>query len=461
MPNPLPESRWTPELAAHLLNRAGFGGSPDEIAALHARGRKGAVEAMLDGAISGTPAPAWSAKPAEPIRRELMSLPPEEQKQKREEFRMERQEESRELVVWWMQRMRTTANPLREKMTVFWHGHFATSIRKVVSPRLMWRQNETLRQEAFRDFGTIVRAMSRDPAMLIWLDLHRSRRDNPNENWARELMELFTLGVGHYSETDVKESARAFTGYRIGRGAEFRFWPREHDDGSKTFLGQKGEWSGDDIIRIILEQPQCARFLCEKIWEFFVEDPAPPAVVNRLANAWVGAKYDVPALLRIIFSSEEFYAPAVRRTQIKSPVQWVISTARMLEIPLPGDLALLNALRQLGQVPFAPPNVKGWAGGKSWISASTLLFRYNLAGYLVGAIGRDAEIDYARIAPDALRDDPRKLVDALITRLFQEPIGSRERATFLEYAERKRPLGEKRIAGLLHLMMSTPQFQLT
>ncbi len=476
MLTPLPEKNWNLETAAHLLNRTGFGGTPDEIAQLHARGLEGAVDGFLQTSAEPdeTADRAWTA-PIDLLakRRELRELKsePAELREKRREMRREVHDELRDLRFWWLTRMKSTRAPLTEKMTLFWHGHFATSAQKVKGAYAMWRQNETFRAHALGNFSTLLKAISRDPAMMIYLDLAQSKKDHPNENWSREVMELFTLGIGHYREEDVRESARAFTGYRIDRKRNaFRFLARQHDETPKTFLGRTGNFSGDDILDLIVQEPACTQFIGRKLWGFFVEDEPSAPSVEAVAQLLRRHNFEVRPVLREIFLSHEFYAERVRRTQIKSPVQFLVQSCKLLETELPPAPAAENALRAMGQLLLAPPNVKGWDGGKSWVSTSTLLFRYNFANYLLNgtlhqpaappALQR-APADLARIAPAEDRKDPEKLIATLASRLFQAPAATKQRETFLAYLKAQgAEQTDETVRHLIHLLMSTPQFQL-
>jgi uncharacterized protein (DUF1800 family) len=472
----LPDAAWDRAKAAHLLNRAGFGGSPAEIAALHKRGMHGALDQLFDAPddVAQFPKPDW-AEPRDlrALRDEIRKLPEDERRSKMQAIRKEQQAQTMELIGWWLGRMRNSPNPLREKMTLFWHGHFATSMRKVRQSFLMWQQNETLRRNALGNFASLVKAISRDPAMMIFLDTNQSRRSRPNENFARELMELFTLGIGNYTETDIREAARAFTGYKINpRTGTFRFAQLQHDDGQKEFSGETGPFDGDDIIDLILEKPACAKFIVKKVWEFFVYENPEDGLLNQLAMNFRVGNYEIRPLMRQIFGSAEFYSPKAVRTQIKSPVQWLTQTAKICEAQPPRGRVVIQALRQLGQVPFAPPSVKGWDGGKSWITTSTLLLRYNLAGLFVGAAGpprnrRDRKylrwdgVDVARLVPQELRSDPHQLVQTLTVRVFQDPLTERQTEAFVGFWKNKSNPDDDDARGLLHLMMSTPHYQLT
>lgn len=464
-------------MAAHLLNRVGFGGSPNEIEQVHAQGLEESVNALLSPPAEPIDASAlpWNV----PVdirkkRQELRALKDDKNqfREKRKELRREQHGELRDLRYWWLERMQTTRAPLVEKMTLFWHGHFATSAQKVKETYFMWRQNETFRSHALGNFATLLKAVSRDPAMMIYLDLQQSRKAHPNENWARESMELFTLGIGNYTEKDVRESARAFTGYRIDQVRhEFRFVDREHDETTKTFLGRTGDFSGDDVLDIIVRQPACAQFIGRKLWRFFVEDEPSAPTVDAVAESLRRNDFELRPVLREVFLSADFYSDRVRRAQIKSPVQFLVQSCRLLETELPPTRAAEGAMLAMGQVLLAPPNVKGWDGGKAWVSTSTLLFRYNFANYLLAGTAQNPNappalqrnpIDLAKIVPADLRIRPNELIAALSRRLYQTPSPEKETATLLAYLRAQQsPTSDATMFHLLHLMMSTPQFQLT
>lgn len=388
----------------------------------------------------------------------------------RRELNGRERESMLDLRLWWLNRMRWTTFPLREKATLFWHGHFATSNQKVNDPYLMWRQNETLREHALGKFPALLKAMSRDPAMIRWLDLGSSSRKHPNENFAREVMELFSLGEGNYTEEDIQEASKCFTGYRIVQDqGTFRFAKRDHDDGVKTFFGKTGYYSGDDIIDMITARPECARFIARKLWKFFVSDKPAPDDVESVATLLMSNGYDIGATLGVIFQSGAFYEPSVMHGQIKGPVQWMIQTTKMLEIPLPDTQVLENSLSVLGQIVFNPPNVKGWDGGRAWISASSLLYRYNLAAYLMsgkarilgGGKGKNAVIPLGTIAPLSFRSDPEWLLDHLTFRIFNAPVAAKEMEGYRSFLNKHvTPYRDETIRDLMLVMMSTPAYQL-
>jgi uncharacterized protein (DUF1800 family) len=383
----LSKEKWTYDAAAHLAARAGFGESPSQLERWTQRGMEATVQELLHPDNDTTPPPSCAAPNQFIGLRESVreATSPDEKNEARRTLHQTIKQQLCELINWWTQRMLTTQAPLVEKMTLFWHGHFATSGLKVRSPYKLWQQNQTFRQHALGSFATLTKAVSRDPAMMVYLDLATSRPEHPNENFARELMELFTLGEGNYSEADIKESARAFTGYRIDRLEQFRFVKKQFDDGNKTFLQQTGNWNGDQIIDIILKQPAAARFITSKLWKFFVYEDPDSQLIDRLAELF-RQHYEIRPLLETIFSSEEFYSQRARDAIVKSPVQYVVESGRTLGVNIPSGRTLFVVYQRLGQVPFFPPNVKGWDGGKSWINTATLTFRYQLARQLVFGI---------------------------------------------------------------------------
>ncbi len=363
-----------------------------------------------------------------------------------------------QLRQWWLIRMRESPNPAREKATLFWHGHWATGIRKVKDPFLMHQQNETLRALALGPFPRLAKEITRDPAMILYLDLQTSSAKNPNENFAREVMELFTLGEGNYSETDIAEAARAFTGYRINRETGgFRFQAREADGKTKTVLGKTGPHSGDDVIDILVATPRCAEFLAGKLWSFYAGSPPSEPLQKALGAEYRRHGMETGKLLRTIFCSREFHSPEVVRRQIKSPVQWLVQSCKQLEIPLPAAKQSRTLLSNLGQTLFDPPNVKGWDGGRAWISSSTLLVRYNAAGHLVrGAGGERPDID--KLVPPA--QSPEQTADSLAWRIFQAPMPPALRKRTLDFLSENGTSSSTR-RDLLQLLMATPEYQLT
>ncbi len=292
---------------------------------------------------------------------------------------------------WWLYSILHSQHPLREKLTLFWHDHFATSIAKVQKTTLMYRQNLTLREHALGKFPAFLLAMSKDPAMLIWLDSNSNVKGAPNENYAREVMELFSLGVNSgYTEKDIREAARAFTGWHADEG-KFAFKPHLHDDGTKTVLKQTGKWGGDDVVRICVEQPVAARFLVRKLYRYLVSEAQVPPddFIEPLAASFRKSGYDIKALVRQMISSRHFFSAHAYRQKIKGPAEYVVGAVWALTDRNVPQGALINQLETMGQALFAPPNVKGWPGGTAWLNTSTILARHNFANQVTAGGLRD------------------------------------------------------------------------
>lgn len=500
---PPAKGNWTRGEARHLLSRAGFGGSPDEIGRFHAMGREKAVDFLLnpEERVEAHPKPEWAdlktamADMAEMMmeRREMMAetrgLSAEEAEKKRREMQREIQQESRkqglEAQHWWFNRMLKTKAPLREKMTLFWHDHFATSVQKVRQPVLMLKQNDLFRDHAFGNFRELTQQVVRDPAMMLYLDTQRSSKSKPNENFAREIMELFTLGEGNYTEEDVKQAARAFTGYQLNRlNGEVMQSARAWDDGEKTIFGKTGPYNGKDVVNLIFKKDACAKFMAVKLWEFFAYEKPVDSAMEDLAATFRKYDYELKPVLREIFLSREFYGEKAMTTQIKSPIQYLVQLLKELEMESAPMGFPIMGQTQLGQVLFMPPNVAGWDWGKAWINTNTLLTRYNLAGSLTkgntgkgmsrggGAMKRMAERrgklnggiapDFAKIAVESERNDTTKLVDDLIARFFCVAIPAKARESFIAYADTKKGVSftDQELGELCHLMLSTPYYQL-
>ncbi len=289
------------------------------------------------------------------------------------------------LKAWWMYRLLFSPDPLGEKLTLQWHNHFATSNAKVQDAGAMRRQNDTFRKHAKAPFGDLLNAAVRDPALLTFLDAPANRKGHANENLARELMELFTLGIGNYTETDVKEVARALTGWTVEDGS-FAENAARHDDGEKTILDQKGKWGGADLVRILLEQPATGRRLAGRLCEtFFGEKAVSAEAIKALGDELHRRKLDVASAVETILRSKLFFADANLRTRLLSPVEFVIGAARALEMfdPAPSTLALADWSSRLGQDLFEPPNVGGWPGGRTWISPRSMIGRANYVNALL------------------------------------------------------------------------------
>jgi uncharacterized protein (DUF1800 family) len=373
--------------ARHLLNRTGFGAPPQAVTAYAALSRHEAVERLL-GAARTAPLQAPPALPFEPLyrRREL------DEAAREEALRLEFQRGA-ELRAWWLQEMLQTPSPITERMTLFWHNHFVSSQQKVKSARLLLDQNLLLRRYALGNFGDLLHAVAKDPAMLIYLDAATNRKGQPNENFAREVMELFTLGEGRYSERDIQEAARAFTGWSLDRETGSFVWrPRMHDEGEKIVLGRRGNFNGEEVLDILLQQPVSAEFIVAKLWREFVSPTPNPAELSAVAERFRASRYDIRQALRALLTTRAFWAAENRGSLVKSPVDLVVGSMRTLDVAVPDALPLAFAVRNLGQDLFAPPNVRGWPGGEAWISATTLLGRKQFVERLLRSDERPAPV---------------------------------------------------------------------
>lgn len=404
---PLDEADWTMARAAHLLERAGFGGTPEEVAALAALGVRGAVRRLVY--FDGVPAagedglppfehsgifdqgldpfppsrPAATAaasqaghglgvkvkpggnRPLQPVVNRFFYW-----------LRASRLETDR-VAYWWGNRMLATPRPLEEKMALFWHGHFATNEDKVRDYRKMLRQLRLFQTHGLGNFETLLQRVAKDPAMLAFLDAGVNVVGSPNENFAREIMELFTMGPGHYAEADIREAARAFTGWNFV-GLEFAFNASQHDFGEKAFLGHVGTFGGEDIIRLVAAREATARFIAAKLYRHFVREDLTPALHETLATRLQALDLEIAPFLEMLFLSRDFHAPASVATHIKGPVQLVVSTYRKLGLAtLPGVPDFNSVTGALGQRLLHPPTVAGWSGGRSWVTPGLLLERGN------------------------------------------------------------------------------------
>ncbi|HUL63944.1 MAG TPA: DUF1800 domain-containing protein [Burkholderiaceae bacterium] len=361
------------ERARLLLTRTGFAPSEAEASRWAELTQAQAVDRLLTQTTktANRPPPAWVdeaiVKP-----RDLRAMSDTARKQ-------ERQTQVRyglELRAWWLAEMATTPTPLTERMTLFWHNHFVSAQPKVRYAQLMYRQNVLLRNYAVRNIGALLHAVAHDPAMLIYLDTVTNRREAPNENFAREVMELFTLGEGNYSEVDVKEAARAFSGWSVDPDrTTFVFRPRLHDDGEKVVLGRRGAWQGDDVLDILLAQPATAEFIVRKLWLEFVSPRPDPERVHLIARHFSSSGYEIRVALRELFLQPELVERDQDNALVKSPVELAIGMVRQSGGELARPDALAATLVGMGQNLFSPPNVRGWPGGDAWITTQSLLAR--------------------------------------------------------------------------------------
>jgi hypothetical protein len=400
------DNDWNYSSAAHLLERAGFGGTPEQISLLAAMGPTAAIQQLIDfDSVDNSHLQAFDHSgihdpglepfpPSRPATTELakatgealgIRIKPEGNRRLQpvvnKFFYWLRASvlETNRVSYWWANRMIATNSPLQEKMALFWHGHYAVNESKVRDYRKLLNELELFHKLGTGSFRDLMVAVAQDPAMLSFLDAGVNVKGAPNENFAREIMELFTMGVGNYSETDIREAARAFTGWNYV-DLEFVVNEDQHDNGQKTFLGHTGNFDGIEVIDLIMEQPVTADYIAGKIYRFFVRENLSPQLQAELGSILRDADYEIAALLQTIFTSKDFYSEATVGQQIKSPVQLAISTYRKLGLDtVPGVPDFNRATGALSQSLFRPPTVAGWAGGRSWITPGLLLARGNFA----------------------------------------------------------------------------------
>ena len=403
---PISARDWSAERAAHLLERAGFGGTPEEIAALAAVTPEQAVRRLVhfqnvdnselppfdhsgvwDSALDPFPVSRPATTDQAKAKGEALGVEVKPAGNRRMQpvvnkffywLRASRLETNR-AAYWWGNRMLATRRPLQEKMALFWHGHFATSEEKVRDYRKMLLQLELFQARGTGNFRDLVVGVAQDPAMLQFLDAGVNVKGAPNENFAREIMELFTMGVGNYSEQDIREAARAFTGWNF-RDLAFVVNREQHDDSEKTVLAQRGAFDGVKVIDVILAQPVTAEFIAGKIYRFFVREELSPDLRRRLGALLRDNRYEIAPLLTTIFLSRDFYSAPSVGTRIKGPVELVVSTYKELGVTeLPGVPDFNDTTAALGQQLFRPPTVAGWAQGRSWVTPGLLIERGNFA----------------------------------------------------------------------------------
>jgi len=445
---PTADEPWDFRKVAHLHRRAGFGATRAELLRDVAAGPEASVARLFQPAV----------------------LPPEEAEAIDGLRQTARSSSNLDLLkVCWLNRILHGPDPLREKLTLFWHSHFATSNKKVESVTLMDQQNETLRTHALGGLATMLEAIIADPAMLVWLDGGTSKKEKPNENFAREFLELFTLGVGHYAERDIREAARAFTGWvkQDSRGG-FRDTPAfahetaQVDEGPKTFLGRSGPWGSSDVVRITLERPEAATFLARKLYRWFVSESGTPGpeLIEPLADEVKRHQFAIGPIVGVILRSKHFYSRAAFRQRIKSPVEFSAGLVRTLEVPRPAlnPLALAAACDAQGQELFAPPNVEGWAGGSVWINSGTLLERTNWAADVVWGRSENGLTPFdplAWVAHYKLSADRAAL--AFLDLLLQAELGDDARRLALDAGRDGSPEGLRKA---LQRLANCPEFQL-
>jgi uncharacterized protein (DUF1800 family) len=498
---PIKAAAFRYEQARHLLWRAGFGGTPAQIQYLAGLGPEKAVDYLLD--VEKVPSEDVKddqfdkniMRPPTPEEQRMIGAARRSQNEEelanlrriRQDHEADDRKQMRNVQRWWLRRLIETPRPLEEKMVLFWHGHFATSYRGIENSFHMFKQNQLFRTHALGNFGDLLFAIIRDPAMIAYLNNNQSRKGHPNENLAREIMELFSLGIGGYTEHDIKEGARALTGYTFADD-DFVFRKNDHDDGPKTILGVTGPLDGDGFVKAILERRACAQFMARKLYKYFVADIPPleatdndrdldasmKSAINDLCGTLLAGKYAVKPVLRRMFLSEHFYDPRIMNQQIKGPVQLAVGAVRSLNTPVRDLSIIADAMDLMGQNLCFPPSVKGWDGGRSWINTSTLYVRQNLLAFLLtgkkpqgyDAMSDSEKFDPAPLLAELAKADPGadqdvgKVTEYLLRfTLGSAPTGAR--ATLADFAE-KLNTGVTRdlVTGMLLLITSMPEYQL-
>jgi hypothetical protein len=451
---PSPGDPWGRKWAAHLYRRAAFGASREEL--LHAQ-RVG-PQATLKFLLAGRPEAADLLPTLTDVGRHAAS-----------------DDGGDPLRGWWLYCILQGGHPLREKMTLFWHNHFATSLAKVQRPDLMFRQNCLLRRHALGKFGPLLQAVSKDPAMLIWLDSNSNVKGRPNENYARELMELFSLGVGHYTEKDIREAARAFTGWHTD-GEEFDFDARLHDDGPKTVLGQAGNWNGDDVVRIILGRPDPARFLVRKLYLFFISETAsvPDALLEPLCEAFRKSDYDVAALLKILLGSRHFYSEYAFRKRVKGPVEFVLGAVQAVYRRYDEGQPEYQPLPQQVLVGYLEALWRGAAAGPPPPAAAAALIPPP-PEYDAGKPGGKPPppvpeeppppkaFDPARLLQEEKAARPEEIVRVLLDLHLPGGVRPEALAKLTAFVAEGKPAGaalERRVREAVHAILAMPEYQL-
>ena len=442
---------------SHLLRRAGFGAAPGELEARLDAGYEATVRELVE--------PAQVVDGLGDLDQQIGGLL---------DF-----SNIDDVRVWWIYRMIHSRRPLVEKMAFFWHGHFATANNKVGNPYLMYLQNQTFREHGLGQFEALLQRVARDPAMLVYLDGASNTKGRPNENFAREVMELFTTGLGPYTETDVQEAARAFTGWGLN-GNGFVFNTNQHDNQPKRFLGKQGNFDGTEVLSTLADHPATAQRLTARLFAFFVYPDPDPKTLAPFMKVWHDTHGDVREVLRAIFLSPVFSSEKAYRALIKSPAEFVIGSIRSLGGTIaPRQVAGLMA--RMGQDLFNPPSVKGWDGGEGWISTSTLFERFNFAASITTARGPEGtshvnpEAVFGGIGPTSAKQMVELAASALLDGRASEPL----RAAVLRYLETPDPQGPKdgkgkplalladnraldeKVRGMLHLLLSSPEYQLS
>lgn len=451
----------------HLFLRAGFGISYDALQ--HLKGKS--AEEIVDEIFSNAQAPEYLNLIGKEGCMPLLSDNPGTAEVSSDKSK----DQLVKLNASWVKLMASGEGNIREKMTFFWHGHFAS---KSNNPYLVQRQNNLFREHALGNFGDLLKAVSKDAVMLQYLNSQQNRVGTPNENFAREVMELFTLGGGHYSEQDVKDAARSFTGWKVNEQGDFVFDTLAHDYGDKTIMGETGPFEGDDVLDILLRQKQTAKYITEKIYTFFVADEPDTYKVEALADLFYDSGYDITRLLKKIFTSEWFYDPKIIGCKIKSPVEFIASSMHMFKLDFENMEALVEVQKLLGQILFNPPNAAGWPSGAGWIDASTLMLRLRFMEAALASARLNqflltdvedgslmmqrlkelkAQVDWSTFRNQFEAVPFDRLEDTLIVYLLQDSI-SREKYQLLTV--NKHSPADERLFSVIARVSKLPEFQM-
>jgi uncharacterized protein (DUF1800 family) len=421
---------------AHLLRRTGFSATPQQVAYYSSLGIEGAVDALMSWDNTTDPGLDYANKAG-------LDLTKVADAQR-----------------WWLLRMIYTTRPLQEKLTLFWHGILTSAVYKIETRWLntMLAQNEFLRANALGTTDTLLKGISRDPAMMVWLDLQTSTKAHPNENFARELQELFSLGIGNYTETDVREAARALTGYQLDKDRHFVYNAKNHDDTSKTFLGQTGNYSGDDIINIITQQRAHAVYMATRLWKFFASPTPDDATIGALADTFQSSNHSIKATLRQLLTMPRFYADDVVDALIKSPTEFVVGTAQGLGLTT--TAANYPAyMQQMTQELFNPPNVAGWPGGEDWLGSGSFFARMNFLTYVI--YGKDTPPDASSLLGGYNGVDPASVVSTAVTTLIGKPLGDTTVQAITQFLSDSNKgtaaVTDGNVKSLLYLVLGSPE----
>ena len=442
---PSAEAPWNLRRVVHLHRRAGFAASWPEIERDLTDGPAASVARLL----AGKTRPAGGPEPAEFERISTILG----------DAAIASSDAGR-LKAWWFYRLLFSPDPLGERLTLMWHNHFATSNQKVNDPAAMRHQNELFRRLARAPFGTLLESAVRDPALMLWLDAPANRKGHPNENLARELLELFSLGIGHYAEDDVREIARALTGWNVVDG-EAREAPSRHDEGAKTILGKSGKWRGADVVGIILEQPATADRLAWRICDLLMGEGMTKPEIKALADGLRSHQLDVGWAVATVLRSRAFFASSHLGTRVQSPIEYIVGAVRALELldPPPSTLVLADWAARVGQDLFNPPNVGGWPGGRSWLSGRSLIGRANFATALVDGrgVGRDAPFDPISLASRYGRDGNRDQTVSFCAELL---LGFSPDQSWIEQLGTKAAWGPESARRAVATLLASPEAQI-